>query len=68
MRDRDATESVGIPVVPSCTNCHDRSKVRSLPLSEIVRYWRCDGCRFVWATCDGGDLRSLAQQTRSKSA
>jgi hypothetical protein len=72
VRDRDATESVGVPVVPSCLNCHDSSKVRPVPLSEHypgVQYWRCDGCGFVWATRDGEDLRSIAaDRSRRNSA
>jgi hypothetical protein len=71
MRDRNETELVRGPVVPSCLNCHDRSKVRPIPLSEEfpgVQYWRCDGCDFVWATRDGEDLRTLAEQLRIKSA
>ena len=27
-------------------------------VSPGVRYWRCDGCGFVWATRDGDDLRA----------
>jgi hypothetical protein len=71
MRDRDATESVGVPVVPSCRNCHESSQVRPVPLSEKfpdVQYWRCDRCGFVWATRDGEDLRTLGQQSSGKSA
>lgn len=69
MRDRDTTESVGVPVDPSC-QCHNPSKVRPVLLSEHyppgVQYWRCDGCGFLWAALDGEDLRS--QQIPRKSA
>ena len=61
MRDRDATELVRVPAVPSCLNCHDPSTVRLVPLNEIyrgVQYWRCDGCGFVWVTRDGENLRT----------
>ena len=63
MRDRDATESVSVPVVPSCPNCHKPSKGLSVHLTETypgVQYWRCEACGFVWATRDGEDLRTIA--------
>jgi hypothetical protein len=34
MRDRDATESVSVPVVPSCPNCHEPSKGLPVHLTE----------------------------------
>jgi rubredoxin len=63
MRDRDATTSVRVPVVPCCPNCHEPSNVLPVHLTETypgVQYWRCEACGFVWATRDGEDLRTIA--------
>jgi hypothetical protein len=63
MRDRDATESVRVTVVPSCRKCQEPLKVRQLHVTQVdpaVQYWSCEACGFVWATRDGDDLRSIA--------
>jgi hypothetical protein len=64
MRDRDATESVRVPVVPSCRKCHEPSKVRPLHVTEVdpaIQYWSCEACGLVWATReDVEDLTSIA--------
>ena len=47
-------------VVPDCRNCQRPDRVREVTLDDVspgVRYWRCDGCGFVWATRAGDDLR-----------
>ena len=28
--------------------------------SEVLEYWACEACSFVWATRDGSELRSIA--------
>jgi hypothetical protein len=60
MRDRDATESVRVPVVPSCRKCHEPRRLHVTEVDPAVQYWSCEACGLVWATRDGEDLRSIA--------
>ena len=37
--------------------------------SEVLEYWACEACSFVWATRDGEELQSVAaDRTPRKSA
>jgi hypothetical protein len=62
MPSHDVDQTSARMVAP-CRNCHQSERVTPIALEDVssgVRYWRCDGCRFVWATRDGEDLNSTA--------